>query len=110
MIADALQARRHADRAVTEEFDPRREQLARWARYPTKYVVHSAAVTALAGMGVHVVVGYLLFDRHAHLRDAIAAALWFGLGLFVLVSFSLLWTRRQARRGRRAWWLADPGE
>jgi hypothetical protein len=90
--------------------DARREQLARWARYPNREIARSALVTALVGAIVHIVAGYLFFDRGASARDALAGAAWFGLMLLVLVAASLLWTRRQARRGRRAWWLADPGD
>jgi hypothetical protein len=95
---------------VSDGSDLRAEQLARWACYPNRYVLKSAAVTALVGLVAHITIVYLLFDRHTPLRNAIAGALWFAGGLLLLVAASLLWTRHQARRGRRAWWLADPGQ
>jgi small-conductance mechanosensitive channel len=86
------------------------QQLTRWAEYPTRTLVLRAIVAALIGAALHVLLGYLLFNRDAAFKDAVASASWFGALVLAFLSGTSLWARRRARQGRRVWWLADPDD
>jgi ABC-type Mn2+/Zn2+ transport system permease subunit len=85
-------------------------QLTLWAQYPTRTLVRRAAVAALIGAGLHLLLGVSLVNRGAPLQDALRGAVVFGVALGVFGGGTSWWARRQARRGRRVWWLAGPRE
>ena len=85
-------------------------QLELWAAYPTRTLVRRAAVAAVIGAALHLLLGTLLVNRGAPLGDAVRAALMFGAALGLFGAGTSWWARRQARRGRRVWWLGRPRE
>jgi hypothetical protein len=88
----------------SSDLTPGEQQLELWARYPTSTLLARATAGGLVGAGVHAAIGLAL---RGHV-SAIGSALTFGLLLFCFGAGTSWWARRQARRGRRVWWLANP--
>jgi hypothetical protein len=85
--------------------DASQRQLTRWAGYGLPRLIGGSA----AGSVLLALVQFLLanvFKWH----DAASNAVMFGLTLFVTSCALALWTRHQARHGRRTRWLGNPGK
>jgi hypothetical protein len=63
-----------------------------------------------AGSLILAVAQFLLGNFIFKWPDAVSNAAVLGLTLLVCCGAAALWTRRQARRGRRTRWLANPGK
>jgi hypothetical protein len=84
----------------TTETDGDLSQIARWRTW--KLLL--AAVATSVGAGALKAVGeYLIIKRDQSLHETVNDAIWFTVYMTLFWLATLLWVRRQARRGRHTW-------
>jgi hypothetical protein len=82
------------------------KQVQRWAGYGLPRLVGWCAV----GSVLITIVQFLLSDFVFNSSDAASNAVAFGVTFFVTVTAAAVWTRHQARRGRRTRWMGNRGK
>jgi len=86
--------------------DASAKQVTRWAGYGLPRLIGACAI----GSVPFAIAWYLLGDLVFNSSDAASNAVAFGVTYFVCISAATLWTRHQARHGRRTHWMGNWGK
>jgi putative flippase GtrA len=86
--------------------DPDAKQVQRWAGYSLPRLVGWCAV----GSVLIAIVWFLFGDLVLNSSEDVSNAVAFGVTFFVTITAATLWTRHQARRGRRTRWMGNWGK
>jgi hypothetical protein len=81
------------------------KQVQRWAGFGLPRLIGWCAV----GSVVLALAWYVLGDLVFNSAEAASNAVAFGVTFFVCITAAALWTRHQARRGRRSRWMGSVG-
>jgi hypothetical protein len=86
--------------------DANAKQVQSWAGYGLPRLIGWCAVGSVLMTSVWFLFGDFVFNSSEPASNSVA----FGVTFFVTITAATLWTRHQARRGRRTHWMGNWGK